>query len=181
MDEKMISEIEKNILEEYKKDRRVSLNSVEKIYSDLNRSELIVATGAFILILNFLIGNKKLDNILLLHIGISFLVIMIIIKSLAYRRTADRIEKEIDIMDEKTNLRAKVLGVMNKINKGVQLSSEEQSELLEYENNCKKINSGFDRIKGDKITGMLLNEIEFYVYISGIVIILAFFILNTSK
>jgi len=180
MDEKEIISNMKEFENKYKEDRGIILNSVEKIYSELNHSELVVATGAFALILNFLIGSRNFEYLILLHIGISLLALTIIIKSLSHRRKADIIEKEIDIADEKADLRGNFFIILHKINKGVKSSQKEDVFLSEYFDNLKKINNKLKNLI-DKKTSKALNEIEYYAYLSGIIFILGFFILNTLR
>lgn len=181
MNNEELNYLKEKILNQHKENRVRSLDSAEKIYSELNRSEFIVITGSFALVLNFLIGNKNLDHLPLLNIGILFFVITIVIKSLSYRRAADIREKEIDISDDMNNLDSKFFIIAEKLTKKDQISAIEEEEFLGYKKKSNKLYSDFNNLKIGRKTGKILNETEYFSYLIGLVFIIGFFILNMIK
>lgn len=177
----MIREFEKVLKDannELKKNREFTFSSLEKSYDGLNRSELIIVTGAFAILINFFIGRNNLECTYLLKTGIILLTFVIVLKSYLTRRVAGKKELEIKLIDKRICLYTDLIGVAVKLQWQNELNDAEKEKILNYHKEDKLIKDEFDNLKNELINGEFLNWIEFIAYVFGILLILIFFLIN---
>lgn len=172
-----IDEIIKETNERFERSRSNCLDDAMDIYKDVNHGELLVSTGAFILLVNFLIGKNELEHTFYLKLGAILLASMIIIKSLMLRRSADRREREILFLEKRNKQDNELFFLYKKKEDGDSLTEEENEKALKYEEKVKNFYKDFDKFRQNRF-GRFLNDLEAILYIAGIITVLLFFLVN---
>lgn len=164
------------------RDNRVRLTEIIlKQYSEINKGELIVAAGAFSLIVNFLIRDSSqstYQKVCILKISVVLLAATLVLKFLISRLSADFATKEQDSIDERMNLIGEALGSVLRFEKSGDKNDIVKSR--EYFSNAEKIESNFKNDYKPFIRkyGKEINWIEFLLFSAGILMLVIFFMYN---
>lgn len=165
---------------QYSRNRQITLESIEKKYSELNHGELLVATGSFALITNFLFEVDLAKCVPLLYCGVGMFAITIILKSFLYRKAVDRGEKELRLGDEVQDLNNELKRILKKSASGKQLTDIELKSLANYDNDTEMVLNKRRGLEKTAPINKFLNDVEFLTYVLGILSIFLFFVLNTK-
>jgi hypothetical protein len=106
MDEHLQSVIEefRASLKKLRNDHRLLTNTIAKLYSEENKGQLIIASGSFVLLVNYIGSKTQLNYKPLLISGVVLLVLNILLKFHLIRLGADRTAAEIQSVNKRLKL-----------------------------------------------------------------------------
>lgn len=154
---------------------------IQQLYSDINKGEIIVATGAFSLVITFLTQHNdsvSYQNVLYLKFAMGFLFFSIVWKFHINRSAAKRAEEERNLINENLGL----LGEMHVANTKFLIANDtkallEAPEILQRVESLEQKKKAMDSQQA-KNRGSLMNEIEYQAFFCGIALLLIFFLYN---
>ncbi|MDD5464463.1 MAG: hypothetical protein PHP62_04900 [Candidatus Moranbacteria bacterium] len=176
--EKELEEMLKRSAEEHRKNRTMVFDSLEKRYAELNRGELIVATGAFALIVNNFLNKRDLQYNWVLSVGVVLFALTIILKSYILRRSANRQEKEIQLIDRRYELDLEMGISIKELKDEKPLSDINMKKVLAMKEKSNIISNEWEKLSNDLGIGKTLNTSEGIFYVFGIIFVLAYFLVN---
>lgn len=201
LDEISLSEFRES-LNDLKDNHRFITSSVLSKYSEIDKNELLVASGAFVLLINYLtFFNDTQDAICLpcLILGVVLLVVMIIVKFFVLRHGAHRAEQEKEFINNNISIVTRRYGLYIKrriLEESLEtdsLNENQKKELIaklqdvirdtsvleeRSEDNLQEFHEFKSKLKNMKWLFICLNWAEFILFVFGIFAVLTFFIVN---
>lgn len=174
-------EVVRQSIAESKKNFERITDIIQQKYDEINKGEIIVTTGAFSLIITFLIQSNKDAHYsypLYLKFAICFLFFVIIWKFHLNRSSAKRAEQERDLTEKYLELVKKIQvanteflikGDSEKLSKTPKIFEEIDA----VESRRRSMNSTLS-----KKIGSFMNEIEYVAFFIGTDLLLIFFLFN---
>lgn len=158
-------------------------NAIRQTYSEINKGEIIITTGAFSIIITLLIRRTDTDSVSYEHIfllknAVSFLFFAIMLKFFISRLSARTAERERDLTEEALSLLSK----LHLANVKLQVENNPE-EILKTPQIVEQL-SGVEKQRSDlgsnrrKNVGIFFNWLEYGIFIIGAASLLLFFLYN---
>jgi hypothetical protein len=145
-------------------------------YNEENKGELLITTGAFALLVNFLINRQNIEFVSLLLASVTFLVLNIILKFHILRLSAERVLDELKIVKEKINVTGALYSLVIKLN----LTNETGvvGEIKKENEKLYSLDYKLENLPKNWSNTSILNELEFYLFSIALGMMLIFFYIN---
>lgn len=164
-------------LEKLEKDHYFVTNEIIKNYSEINKGELLIASGAFVVLINYLafFENRTIEYKLLLIVGVLLLLISILYRFHIARNISLRMEKEKNLINKKISIVSELYSLVTSYDVAQEAPPPRFSELMK---DLERVEANFRSLSNGYSFGKFYNEVEYIMFFVGISCVFMFFWIN---